>query len=105
MKYIFTTLTACVDEQEAAKAFGYDQQLWDSGKIAKSANAWWRDLTAQLQQAAKDLGWNEKSWDKGKPEPASNSKKWAQLTTCGENPSLPHHSLTHSLAHPFACCH
>ena len=91
-------MSGCVDQKAAARKFGYNQKLWDSRTVPEQAKKYtsWNVLTAPLQKAAKDLGWTQKSWDAGKPVPATMSKKWAELNTCGEDPPstppFPHHN-------------
>ena len=70
---------------------GFDQVTWDNfGQEAppQSFNNYWNELTDNEKAAAVLLGYNERSWnnDTGdEPQPLSHSKKWVDLTACGEN--------------------
>ena len=91
------TTPVCLTERVAAQVLGYNQESWDTYdnidiQPASYGKAW-KDLTPEEKAAARVLGYTATSYNdqSGENEPASASKKWAELATelptaCGECP-------------------
>ena len=87
------TTPVCLTERAAAQVLGYNQESWDTYDNIDiqpaSYGMEWKDLSSEEKAAAMVLGYTATSYNdqSGKNEPASASKKWAELaTTCGECP-------------------
>ena len=93
-----TTLD-CLTERGAAELLGYNRESWDTYdnidiQPASYGKAW-KDLSSEEKAAARVLGYTATSYNdqSGENEPASASKKWAELATelptgCGECPDI-----------------
>ena len=61
----------------------------------------WSELSRKERAAAAALGYNQTTWDNNsgsEPQPASASKHWSQLTTCGKRSSV------HGAVCKLKCC-
>ena len=82
-------------EKKAAGMLGFTELSWDnkSGQEIQpdAYNKMWSQLTEEEQFGLDHLGFHQTSWDNSPLAlPQTFSKRWGDLTKCGENPFVPH---------------
>jgi len=76
------------EQHNALAMLGYDQETWDETRPRSGVRiieAFWNSLEWDVLSPAEQalwnvLGWDAESWSGAAPEPASESKNWADLS-------------------------
>ena len=82
---------------------GFNQVSWNNlpGQLPIDLFLFWAEMTENEKAAAVVLGYTQVSWDNDsglEPQPAWDTKRWAELTVCADGKDL---SISQLLSYVF----